>query len=706
MKLLYSEFENVCQHRALKHTWHVGLNGIVGPNGAGKSNTLKMIEAGLTGNFRVNHGNKDDNVALLALPNARSRIVLHLEHGDAKLEVIRALRGTTTEVKINGGETIRGDTRVNEVLADVFGVDARILSEFVFVKQRNIFTFLDDNDSTRAELFQKLFGTERAATVHSLLGKELSSLLIPQVSAEPEMLTERVAETKAKLDKLYAARKRYENVTGEQAEDVAQVHDYELAKRVRAECRQLRDRGLEAQRQLRAAKPEYQKWSEELEMLTGAIEELAGPLAEAQAAKLEWVRFKKDAQVRASLQTQRLKLEAALGKLVEPRVPDALIDASARWAKVQETLLAQIRDAERLVRTFNGQTAECPTCGTAADSLEAKVCSAREALPSLLATRDELMDGATQYDELVRQHQTWFQTKERYEQQLAQLEVTAGSLGSVLDPPVVTEAQLADVLADQAAFQDALKIEIRPAFDKARRNVDQLRNRLRLYYEQYLAKKAELPTVIPTRDEYRAARRRVAQANSRLARKKLVELRIQDCTEALNGDLSLIEWHREQEAQAVKLRAWAEELRGMQSAVHHSALPRLVSQENLAAVQEDINDLLVRFGVRFRVELTERLSFNVRYDDGRVHAATRLSDGQKVVFALAFRVAVNALFTGDVGLFCLDEPTDSLDAKNLACLELALGRLRELSHSRGLQCLLVTHERKLARMFDAVLDLA
>ena len=76
-----------------------------------------------------------------------------------------------------------------------------------------------------------------------------------------------------------------------------------------------------------------------------------------------------------------------------------------------------------------------------------------------------------------------------------------------------------------------------------------------------------------------------------------------------------------------------------------------------------------------------------------------------MILALAFRVAVNSLFAGMAGLLCLDEPTESLDEGNLACLEVAIGRMRDLSESRGLQCLLVTHEPSFEVLFDGVLRL-
>jgi DNA repair exonuclease SbcCD ATPase subunit len=93
-----------------------------------------------------------------------------------------------------------------------------------------------------------------------------------------------------------------------------------------------------------------------------------------------------------------------------------------------------------------------------------------------------------------------------------------------------------------------------------------------------------------------------------------------------------------------------------------------------------------------------------RFNDGRVQPAERLSSGQKVVMALSFRLAVNFMYA-DLGFLVLDEPTAYLDEHHIAGFEPVLGCLREFAASRGLQCLMVTHEQSLAPLFDSVLQL-
>ncbi len=76
-----------------------------------------------------------------------------------------------------------------------------------------------------------------------------------------------------------------------------------------------------------------------------------------------------------------------------------------------------------------------------------------------------------------------------------------------------------------------------------------------------------------------------------------------------------------------------------------------------------------------------------------------------MTLALAFRIAVNSTFAESIGCLLLDEPTAYLDEQHIRALAPVLDKLRLLASSRGLQCIIVTHERELAPLFDAVIQL-
>ena len=99
------------------------------------------------------------------------------------------------------------------------------------------------------------------------------------------------------------------------------------------------------------------------------------------------------------------------------------------------------------------------------------------------------------------------------------------------------------------------------------------------------------------------------------------------------------------------------------------------------------------------------LSFSAHKPNGVVEPADRLSGGEKVVLALSFRLAINSLFGGEVGMMVLDEPTAGLDEHNLGCLADVLAKLCDLTRKKGQQIIMITHEARLQRVFDNVIHL-
>jgi DNA repair exonuclease SbcCD ATPase subunit len=132
-----------------------------------------------------------------------------------------------------------------------------------------------------------------------------------------------------------------------------------------------------------------------------------------------------------------------------------------------------------------------------------------------------------------------------------------------------------------------------------------------------------------------------------------------------------------------------------------------VAQRNLQRLESAINELLQIFKVNFAVKVATdgTPTFIAEFYDGRRQVAQRLSVGQKTVLALAFRVAVNAMFAEEIGLLALDEPTASLDAPRIQALAPVLEKLRDLSTAKGLQCLLVTHAVNLSHLFESAIEL-
>jgi DNA repair exonuclease SbcCD ATPase subunit len=203
----------------------------------------------------------------------------------------------------------------------------------------------------------------------------------------------------------------------------------------------------------------------------------------------------------------------------------------------------------------------------------------------------------------------------------------------------------------------------------------------------------------------KAAQARLDRYAELLSKKAAQEARIEILIRSLTDDQDTLYQLQTIEQQAESELAWSDYSGKMRHILHRDNLPKVVAQYYLEIMQEEINKLLIRFDCPFIVLTDDTLSFEVQFKDRRKMPAARLSGGEKVLLAIAFRVVVNDVFARDLGLLCLDEPTAGLDDGNLSCLKIAIERLKELSSSRGLQLIMITHEKDLSYLFDHKIEL-
>jgi ATPase subunit of ABC transporter with duplicated ATPase domains len=134
---------------------------------------------------------------------------------------------------------------------------------------------------------------------------------------------------------------------------------------------------------------------------------------------------------------------------------------------------------------------------------------------------------------------------------------------------------------------------------------------------------------------------------------------------------------------------------------HHSKLPRLVARGNLERMEAAVNAQLKEFGSPFWVRASETLGFTAHLPGKPPRPVESLSGGQQGVFAFAYRAALGSRFAVDAGMLALDEPTDGLDAANVAYLRDALAGLAgRVRGSR--QVFVVSHSEALLPAFDHV----
>jgi hypothetical protein len=706
MRLERLELENVCQHKKLVHVWHQGLNGIIGPNGSGKSNIIKATRFAITGNFD-NAGTKAENICQLVHDKARSRVVLNFEHDGTKVEVVRALRRATSSCRINGGEQIDGDNAVTEAVLDVLGVDQRILSEYIFVPQRHMASFVDETPGERNKTFGQLFDLARADVIYKLLDVEAKRVNPPPPGTELALWRDRVTRQRLDRDRLLlamdAAYSELRKLSPDTARALVEKADRWDSGHAALEVNKAQIANLTTN--LEARQTELAEAVAEQVELGKAKAGATQDIAAAQGALVRWEGARQRRKQHEGLHARQLAIDAETRP--EPKSPEGYPGEEKAQARIDE-LTHATRIRKDFLAQWRSKPEVCPTCGQKTDAILDKALNYEAEMAGLAYDLDEIQKLQKAYTVYSKAHAEWtFWVKDHAKRKDA-LAVEWKDYHAKAEEDPAADPEACQAVVDAGLTLDRaiadMDVRIEQLSKEESRWVTLLgESNLKLVkLQDDLGKKPD-PIAV---SKARAAIKRIEQFEREVIHD---QGELKAVTSDLEDNENMLVRLEEIEAKAEIDRLWVYHLGEVRKVMHHDRLPKVVAHNYLEILADDTNELLESFDADFRVSLGEGLNFAATFLRGQyagaVSPAQRLSEGQKVLLALAFRVAVNSLFAGTAGLLCLDEPTESLDERNLACLEVAIGKMRDLSESRGLQCLLITHEPSFDVLFDGVLRL-
>jgi exonuclease SbcC len=698
MRLRKAVFTNFCQHNR-EVEFADGLTFILGPNGSGKTNLLNGIVWCLTGVDR-NAGVKADNVDLSANPGAPAGVRVFFEHDGAEVEVYRSLRRASPSVRVNGGKPVSGDRASRDLLRKVLGVPERVLLNYVFVAQRCVFDFLEDNRVEVAASLAQLFGTERAVLLYDLLGEAHAPATVTwgsdAIAVRLERLRKDLADAEATVQELaHLPEPWVESDSPEYAACEALRGRRQLRAEL-ADCQAREATAAEEARRLLAVKDDraanYQ----------AAQAQAAADQSNAESARADlqsWRLYRRLAETVAGRQRRRETLLRQREELLrtEPLRPEDYVEGQ----DVHERLAALNTEATALRRFLhsweNTGKAACGECGTPTAAIAPRVPAARARLQEI-GPQVEAGQRAWQRSADYRSALAVYQSRlVELGAQLAALE--ACEPVDLPGPPELAEEGLRQIVS--AAEATALGLPpLQGALQQATLEWQRAEGRLAQWRQAAENKRRELHAPAAVADEdYDKALAALAAAREAARRRDGALVAANYLRATVTQDEALLAEARAAHARAARAEELARHLGELREVFHRDGLARDVAEGYVAAIrdgtadQPGVNDLLASFDAPFRAADFVDWRYRVRLASGKEHSALRLSDGQKVLLALAFRVVVNSLFARELGLLCLDEPTAGLDEDNRACLDTALGRLRELSKSRGLQVILVTHDR-------------
>lgn len=688
-----------------------GLNCIRGPNGAGKTNLINSVVFALTGDVSRLHGVKADNINFFADKKDKSFAEVHFLHENVEGKLLRVLQpNARQELQLFfKGETkkVTRDNEINLELEKLLGINQRMLLDYVFVPQWGIFKFIDQQPSVRARALAELFGADRAEKIYRDLGEV--KIDIPSASVDADIVRSRIQTNKKELTSVVEQLSQFAGMP-EKIDDAVKteretIKRYDRRAILLSNIKTMEDNKTSRIERLEALMFEITPLLEQHDEMKEALE-AAGPNVEAAKKGLQdWRLYDNYEQSRASLTHSLAEIEAAIKKLQAPAKPaNLLTDAEQSELRAANAdLNLTLRRYQQIIKDFDtGASTECPTCGTPVALMSDHLDECRTYVnrtPSIIAVNTKRL----------KEHDDYRVQFASYQAQLGKLQAQQESLHSQLQRLKIIDKPSSDRVVFQSLIDnyDATDKKFKYMHETlyiGEGKVNDMKSQLKGLDDLLIKYKAEAATLGDVGEfDAEIAARKIDQMTERFVERDTLRNRKRDVERLIEDDEEALDKCKVNQLRADRLKQTEIHLQSVRQI--YRDLITMIPQHNMEELRNEVNDNLNRFGTRFRVEAIDDLRFLLRYHSGRVQPAERLSGGERVLLALAFRIAVNSRYAKELGLLCLDEPTAGLDEDNLGCLEVALGRLRELSQARGLQVIMVTHDSGLDGLFDRVIQL-
>lgn len=700
---------NFCNHQSGTFEFAPGMNAIIGPNGSGKSTLFAAISFALVGHIPV-AGTKQQNIFQLAGAADACFVRLTFSHFGVRYVVQRNIRPArpTATLTINDNEEIIGDTEVTARILNVLQLPADVLTSVVFAFQRDILGFLDTTPGKRAELFQKLFGTETAATIHKHLTDHVNGLRIPELGVTLDELRNRIRQAETAL---YEAQQQLATippipVTQQQRDGCQQVQNEcrriaELREVIanktaqKQGCEAARHQTSVAEQQVRASLAALQQHADSSQPAVQA--------AQSYSARASLVSQQQRAYRNAKDYADKCQQVLAMLQQTAPQPPQYFCADFESKSQEGLRLHAEIQQLRQFVSSFSHGQCECPTCRTPVDALKDRLDSATRQITQLdqqLRETNTIVQGSRNYLEQKRLFDS--KLKATQEQTTAALE----ALQQTPQPGELQSVENWEEILRQAQQRQVEISRLTGLLNGYVASIATYDGQLQMMIEAIVEAAAALAKLPPHEAEhYQRATQMITECDQRITARAAQEQAVQLHQNTLQHLHRNVQEAEHVQREAATLRALEQYMHDLRGIFHKDAAPRVVAQGNLRRLEGLMNEILAHFQASYRVTADEGLSFKARLLNGAVQPAERLSPGQQVLLLLVFRISLVILMTGDVAALYLDEPTAWLDETHIQNFEPVLQKLRELIAARGLQVLIITHERSLAPLFDSVIQL-
>jgi DNA repair exonuclease SbcCD ATPase subunit len=690
---------NYCQHENLELNFSPGMNVIVGPIGSGKSNILKAIRFAFT-NDSGNPGSREDDV-LHGLPDGqRSGVHVVASHGLKRFVLGRNIRPASRSLQWDGEGVITADKAISHSLSTKLGIDPDLFDEIVIIPQGQMASVLNLTDTARTELMHKLVGLSKYSKLYSWFSPYISELAVGSTVLDPVQALNLLNENKE-------AKKKHE---AEIAEAKAQLPEEALLNEAESI---FKHKNLVDSLQQKIA-----DWSVELAKtepalvqakdLEAASKEKVTLLAQQTGQKQkEWDSANANIEL-ARAYEERKRLEAEMQRVSTPEPPpkfegEGYIPPQVDLAHAERQQLAVLQHVKKLLTTHSGV---CPTCLRPMEKAVSDVDAEIAPLEKLVKSHDECFKKSREFDDKwawnlaneARRLAEYPQIEAAFNATLP-CEYPGESAATFLAQRSTLTSQLSDLRAQLLAEEEYLK-NVSIVYSKLQVSSKSLSIQIENAKEElsklsavdstkYDAAMLLLQNVQDLKGKITAATGSLSVIDSQMPK---LEANYQKALESQRNHASLLEFRRQTET-----------ARGV---FHRDSLPAEMAKKGMAALAEEMNKSLSKFGANFRVHAGSGSAFRAGFhSDSRKGLQTdnRLSGGERAQFGLASIVAVHTMWAQELGFLAMDEPTYGFGQNDMGCVQKAIEQLNDLSKSQGLQVIVVTHEKSLLNAFDNVI---
>lgn len=698
MQIEELQLSNWRKYTDQKLSFEGSVVGIVGPNDGGKSTIVDAIRYLLLG---ATNRVKGRNVRYGC---DKGFVKGTFRHGGHTFAISRDILTSRCSLQVGGGEVVKKHDDVNRVLSDMLGVSSAVFNNHVIIQQGKLAAPFEMRLAELSKDFQHLFGTTLCENLRELLQREIFKYPTELYSGDLDKLREEISGLSAQVYQTEASQNEVQGKLSHLslAETQAIIDAY-LQYEEKSKARlQLVERVARAEAALAIDQKALEAVRARLQFLETTISE-----NEESAKTAEDILAQKkqaDQLLTVSLSVKRrmdelLSQISELRKTVEtPRLSRSEVRRMSDDLSAMEGSRFQLQRAITAFEGVNG--AVCPTCRQAVANPEALIQEYKMSSESLYEDIQAITATLRKAEATFREAELAGVKLQSCEAELRGLEKQAAEIPDTA-PIVEAQAKWAAEVIDSVA-------DLRRGVVVCQTDLARLQGRI----EQGAAvlkadslRLSELPEVqeVPEESYKRAC----------LDREQHKVLTEQSVT--LSSRLSVYYEHRDKlraslaEAEKRQMEAKRQQefrklLERSRHLLHRDNLPRLVAKSHLQRINRDFQNTLDAMDVPFTVSLSEELEFLCETPDGHLVKVSELGGGRKMLLGLAFRLAVNRRFAGDLGLLILDEPTVYVDSDNIESVVDVIDNVRPYVSATNTQLIVVTHEERLKRACDQIID--